>query len=208
MGREVGSAMPRRPSAKRYALALYQLALERGSVESWHADLQTVDEAMQEREFAAFLEMPKIRLDQKMSVIREGLPGIDPMVQNLMGVLITRDMASALPSVREEYGKLVDEQEGRERAVVRSAVPLGGGAGRATGRLSWGAGGQGGGCDRRRWTRRLLGGLVARVGDRLIDGSVRTRLQDNEEVARRIGLLGAAPNLSLEVEIWQFEDRT
>jgi F-type H+-transporting ATPase subunit delta len=169
--------MPRRPSAKRYALALYQLALERGSVESWHADLQVVDEAMQEREFAAFLEMPKILLSQKMSVIREGLPGIDPMVQNLMGVLISRDMASALPSVREEYGKLVDEQEGRERAVVRSAVPLEAGQiDRLAGYL-----GELVGKEVEVTTAvdpALLGGLVARVGDRLIDGSVRTRLQD------------------------------
>lgn len=169
--------MPRRPSAKRYALALYQLAFERGSVESWHADLQAVDEAMQEREFAAFLDMPKIRPDQKMSVIREGLPGVDPMVHNLMGVLISRDMASALPSVREEYGRLVDDQEGRERAVVRSAVPLEAAhVERLAGYLGELVGKE---VDvTTAVDPAILGGLVARVGDRLIDGSVRTRLQD------------------------------
>ncbi len=169
--------MPRRPSSKRYALALYQLALERGSVESWQADLQAVDEAMQEREFAAFLDMPKIRLEQKMSVIREGLPGVDTMIHNLMGVLISRDMAGALPSVREEYGRLVDRQEGRERALVTSATPLEAGqVDRLAAYL-----GELVGKDVEVATAidpSILGGLVARVGDRLIDGSVRTRLQD------------------------------
>jgi F-type H+-transporting ATPase subunit delta len=168
--------MPRRPSAKRYALALFQLAQERGQVERWQADLQAMDEALQEREFTAFLGMPKIRLSQKMSVIREGLPEQDPLVHNLLGLLISRHMVDAFSSVREEYGNLMDQQHGRERAHVISAVPL-----RA--------------AHRRRLVQYLeglvgkeielttavdptiLAGLVARVGDRLIDGSARTRLQ-------------------------------
>ena len=169
--------MPRRPSAKRYALALYQLAQERGEVEAWQADLQAADEALQEREFVAFLGMPKIRLSQKMSVIREGMPGLDPLVHNLLGLLVSRRMVDALPAVREGYSKLLDQQHGREQAHVTSAVPLDAGHRE---RLA-------------RYLAELIGkeielttvvdpsivaGLVARVGDRLIDGSARTRLQD------------------------------
>ena len=116
--------MPRKPSAKRYASALYQLAQEKGEVERWQTDLQALEEALQEREFAAFLDMPKIRLSQKMSVIREGLPDIDPLVHNLLGILVSRGMVDALPSVREEYGRMVDQEHGRARAHVISAVPL------------------------------------------------------------------------------------
>ena len=169
--------MPRRPSAKRYALALYQLAQDRDQVETWQTDLQALDEALQEREFAAFLGMPKIRLSQKMSVIRDGLPGLDPLVYNFLGLLVSRRMVDVLPSVREEYGKLLDQLHGREQAYVTSAVPLE--------------------ADHRERLARYLGeligkeieltatvdtsivaGLVVRVGDRLIDGSARTRLQD------------------------------
>ena len=169
--------MPGKPSAKRYALALYQLAQEKGEVERWQTDLQALDEALQEREYAAFLGMPKIRLSQKMSVIREALPSIDPLVHNLLGILVSRGMVDALPSVREEYSKMVDQQHGREQAHVISAVPL-----------------EAGHRDRlARYLGELVGkeidltatvdasivaGLVARVGDRLIDGSARTRLQD------------------------------
>ena len=71
----------------------------------------------------------------------------------------------------------MDEQEGRERAVVRSAVPLEAAhVERLAGYL-----GELVGKDVDVTTAvdpAILGGLVARVGDRLIDGSVRTRLQD------------------------------
>ena len=169
--------MPRRPSAKRYALALFQLALENGEVERWQEDLQGLDEALQEREFAAFLGMPKITLSQKMSVIREAFPDLEAMVSNLMGILVIREMVDAVPSVREEYGKLVDRQHGRERAHVISAVPLEAGQ---RDRLAGYLGGLVGkeieltaAVD-----ESILAGLVARVGDRLIDGSARTKLQD------------------------------
>ena len=82
-----------------------------------------------------------------------------------------------VPSVREEYGNLVDRQHGRERAHVISAVPLEAGQ---RDRLAGYLGGLVGkeieltaAVD-----ESILAGLVARVGDRLIDGSVRTKLQD------------------------------
>ena len=169
--------MPRKPSAKRYASALYQLAQEKGEVDRWQTDLQAMDEALQDREFAAFLDMPKIRLSQKMSVIREGLPGIDPLVHNLLGILVSRGTVDILSSVREEYNGLVDQEHGRARAHVISAVPLEAGhrdrLAKYLGELV--------GKEIELTTAvdaSIVGGLVARVGDRLIDGSIRTKLQD------------------------------
>ena len=169
--------MPRKPSAKRYALALYQLAQEMGQVDRWQADLQTIDEALQEREFIVFLQMPKVNLSQKIDVIREVLPALDPLVYNLLALLVSRGMADTLTHVREEYGKLLDNTYGRERAYVVSAVPLEA-------------------VHQQRLTKflselidkeieltatvdpNIIAGFVARVGDRLIDGSTRTKLQD------------------------------
>jgi F-type H+-transporting ATPase subunit delta len=169
--------MPRKPSAKRYASALYQLAQEKGEVERWQTDLQTMDEALQDGEFVAFLGMPKIRLSQKMSVIREGLPDIDPLVHNLLGILVSRGMVGILSSVREQYNGLVDQEHGRQRAHVISAVPLEAGhrdrLAKYLGELV--------GKEIELTTAvdaSIVGGLVARVGDRLIDGSIRTKLQD------------------------------
>ena len=169
--------MPRKPSAKRYALALFQLALEKGEIERWSTDLQVIDEALQEREFLAFLGMPKVRLAQKMQVIQEALPDLNALAHNLLGLLISRRVVDTLPSIREEYGNLLDRHHGLQRASVVSAVPL-----------------EQGQRDRlAQYLRDLTGkeielttsvdpsivaGLIARVGDRLMDGSARTRLQD------------------------------
>lgn len=169
--------MPRRPSSKRYALAIFQIALEMDEIERWQTDLQVLDEALQEREFASFLGMPKVRLDQKMSVIREAFPDLNPMAQNLLGLLAARGVVDTLPSIRESYGSLLDEHRGLERASVVSAVPL---EDAQRERLAG-------------YLREVMGkeieltesvdpeivaGLVARVGDRLIDGSARTRLRN------------------------------
>jgi F-type H+-transporting ATPase subunit delta len=168
--------MPGKPSVKRYALALYQLAQEKSVVEEWQADLQTLDEALQEKEFVAFLGMPKIRLAQKMNVVREVLPSIDPMIHNFLGVLVSRNMVDTVSSVMEEYGKMLDQSQGRERAHVVSAVTLeavhmerlASYLGELVGKeieLTASV------------DPSIVAGFVARVGDRLIDGSTRTRLQ-------------------------------
>lgn len=169
--------MPRRPSSKRYALAIFQMAQESDEIERWQADLQALDEALQEREFASFLGMPKIMLSQKMSVIREALPDLSPLAHNLMGLLVVRGAVDTLPSIRESYGNLLDQHRGLERASVVSAVPL---EDEQRERLAG-------------YLRELMGkeieltasvdpgivaGMVARVGDRLIDGSARTKLRN------------------------------
>ena len=169
--------MPRRPSSKRYALAIFQLAVESGEIERWQGDLQALDEALQEREFASFLGMPKIRLDQKMSVIREAFPDLNPLAHRLLGLLIARGVVDTLPSIREQYGNLLDQQRGLERASVVSAVPL---ADEQRERLAQSL--------RELMDKEIeltasvdpdiVAGLVVRVGDRLIDGSARTKLQN------------------------------
>ncbi|MBI2856433.1 MAG: ATP synthase F1 subunit delta [Chloroflexi bacterium] len=168
--------MPRRPSAKRFAQAIFQLALERDEIEQWRSDLKAIDEALQEREFAFFLSMPKVRLAQKMGVIQEAFPSVNPLARNLLGLLTSRGRVDMVPFIQEEYGVLLDRHRGMERAQVVSAVALEE-------------------VQRERLVQHLqelvgkeivlsaavdpaiIGGLVARVGDRVIDGSTRTRLQ-------------------------------
>ncbi len=169
--------MPRRPSSKRYALAIFQLAQEMGELERWQTDLQVLDEALQEREFAGFLGMPKVRLDQKMSVIQEALPDLNPLAHNLLGLLVARGVIDTLPSIREEYGNLIDQHRGLERASVASAVPLDDQQRERLGQYLQELTGK----EIQLTTNvdeSIVAGLVVRVGDRLMDGSARTKLRN------------------------------
>ena len=168
--------MAKRASAKRYAQATFDIALQRGQLDQWASDLGLVVEALHNAEFSAFLEHAKVPLAQKVQTIGEAFQGVDPMVLNLLSLLVSRGLAELFPEVEEGYRELLDQHKGREKVDVSSAVPL---------------------EDSEReqiiqfLTRlinkevvldsqvdpSILGGLVIKVGDRLIDGSTRTRLE-------------------------------
>ena len=168
--------MAKRASAKRYAQATFDIALQRGQLDQWASDLGLVVEALHNAEFSAFLEHAKVPLAQKVQTIGEAFQGVDPMVLNLLSLLVSRGLAELVPEVEEGYRELLDQHKGREKVDVSSAVPL---------------------EDSEReqiiqfLTRlinkevvldsqvdpSILGGLVIKVGDRLIDGSTRTRLE-------------------------------
>ena len=179
--------MPRRASAKRYAQAVFDLALERGQLEQWAEDLGLISQALQDQELRAFLEHAKIPLPRKVQTIEDGFQGLDPLVQNLLSLLVSRGLVELVPEVEQVYQQLLNEFRGREQVEVYSAVPLED-------------------PERERIARFLaelinkeivldsqvdpsiLGGLVIKVGDKLIDGSTRTRL---EELGSRLQRDGA-----------------
>ena len=99
-----------------------------------------------------------------------------PMAVNLLLVLASRGIASVLPSVAEEYQQIVDSHRGVERAEVITAVQLDQKQLDEISSLLRGIAGKDvtitDGVE-----PEILGGLIARIGDRVIDGSTRTRLQ-------------------------------
>jgi len=167
--------MPRRPTAKRYALAAFQIARESGQLESWARDIETAQQAIQDPSLRAYLELPKISIEHKIETLRTALGGVNPLALNLMALLTSRGSLGLLPRIVDEYQRLMDTHLNRERAEVVTAIPL---EREQSDRLA-------------QQLRQLLGkeviltslvnpevlgGVVARVGDRIIDGSTRGRL--------------------------------
>jgi F-type H+-transporting ATPase subunit delta len=163
-------------AAKRYAQAAFAVALERGALDRWLADLTTAGQAVGAPRVMAYLMNPKVTRANKRRALEGALRGVlDPMVLNFLFLLIERDRVAALPAIREQFEALVLEHLGVVRARIVTAVPLDA-------------------ADRQRVARRLegltgkrveleavvdpeiMGGLVARIGDKVIDGSTRTRL--------------------------------
>lgn len=169
--------MPRAASARRYAQAVFELALEKGELEKWLDDLTLLADSVSNQEFVDFLTQPRVTADEKIRVVRESLgDSVGPLALNLMCLLATRNIAHILGGITDQFQELLDSHRGIERAEVVSAVELSDDEQRrVTEMLSTMTG-----SDVRLTTRvdaQILGGMVVRIGDRVMDGSARSRLQ-------------------------------
>ena len=167
-------------SARRYAQAAFAIAQERGQVDLWGLELWAVEDALQNEEFRALLEQAAIPMSRKVRMIADVLKGVNPLVQNLVCLLVSRRRLSLISGIRQEYMRLVDAYHGRERVQVMSAVPLDTDEQERVTRLLREMVGREVVLESR-VDPETLGGLVIRVGDKLIDGSVRGRLEDLKE---------------------------
>jgi F-type H+-transporting ATPase subunit delta len=181
--------MARRPSAKRYAQAVFALALEKDELDRWGEDLRLIRRALEFTEFRAILEHARVSLAEKARVIGEVLKEVNPLARNLLCILAARGVVELAPEIEEHYQRLLDAHRGRERATVLSAVPL---EPKERERLSSLL------TDMvrkevildARVEPSILGGLVVKVGDKLIDGSTRSKL---EELRKRLTSDSARP---------------
>ena len=173
------------PSATRYAQAAFQLADEADRLDEWLADLKTVAESLQHKELAAVLDSPRVPLDKKLAVIDEVLGGeVDRLTRNLVALLASRNAASTVPEVADRFGEMVDARRGIVRGEVTSAVPLSDKQLAGIKETLKGIAG----ADVRLSTRvdpAIVAGFVARVGDRVIDGSARTKLKEMRRALAR-----------------------
>ena len=174
--------MARRASAKRYAQAVFALASEGGKLDQWAEGMQAINQGLESQEFRAFLEHAKVPIARKVQAIRDGFSELDPVLQNLLCVLVSRGLVSLVPEVAAAYQDLLDQAMGREQVQVFSAVPLEDAETERIARFLSGLVNKEVVLDSR-VDQSILGGLVIKVGDKLIDGSTRTRL---EELGKRL----------------------
>lgn len=176
--------MARKPTARRYAQAAFALALEGGAVDQWTRDFGRLVEAVDHADFAAFLESPQVPEAVKHHGVQTVLRGTSELARNLLSVLVMHRQVRLTREVREQFQRLVDDHQGIARAEVVTAVPLEGGQ-RARVAEELGRIIRKRVVSTERVDPAILGGLVARVGDRLIDGSSRTRLESMREALAR-----------------------
>jgi F-type H+-transporting ATPase subunit delta len=162
--------------ARRYARAAFELALEnKQPLESWLADLETMASVVQDPTVSQVLSSPKLSFDQKRALVDQAVTGLEPMQRNFLYLLIDRKRIELIGAVRREFRALMLEHQGIAEATVTTAVPIsdaeaariGDYLGRLVGKRV---------VVHRQVDPSIIGGLVARVGDRLINGSVAARL--------------------------------
>lgn len=173
--------MPLLRGARRYADAIFGLAKEQGRLDEWAGDLTRLASAAEEPSFLTLMDTSKILLQQRLAIAEQVVPGLHLQAVNLLALLATRGRVRLLSRIEQEYQRLVNSERGIEEAEMVTAAQLEPSEVEdLRGRLEQARG-------RRlhlayRQDPTLLGGLVMRFGDQLVDGSLRTRLEQMRRV--------------------------
>jgi F-type H+-transporting ATPase subunit delta len=171
--------MPLTTSAtRRYAEAAFDLAKAADDLDGWAEDLRRAAVLGSDERTADALDNPTIaaaeREDAAATALRDRIR--EPVLR-LALLLVRHGRAALLPNVSREFERLLDRERGIVTAIVTSAAPLSDADAKAvservadlrdasTVRLE------------RRVDESLIGGLTVQIGDRLIDASVRGRLE-------------------------------
>ncbi len=167
--------MAKRTYARRYSQAVFSIAREKNELDRWQSDLRKIATVGDDAQFIALLENPKVRFEDKAKLLSKALGDVNPLALNLVYLLVTKGRLGMVADIADEYQRLLDSYRGIERAEVTTAIPLDD-------------------KDRRKLEERLgavvgkkvvvkpkvdpsvLGGVVARVGGKLLDGSTRSKL--------------------------------
>jgi F-type H+-transporting ATPase subunit delta len=167
--------MARAVSARRHAQAVFQIALERNELEKWQADLETMVSRLRDPQLFALLENPKLHFSEKAKFLQDVLTEISPLAMNLAYFLVAKNRLSIFDDLIIEYKRLVDAYYGIEHAEVITAIPI---EERDEERLKVGL------VNvihkeimlTTQVDPQIMGGVVVKVGDELIDASIRTKL--------------------------------
>jgi len=173
---------------RRYSQAVFNIALQAKELNRWQSDLRKIASLVKDTALFALLQDPELDFDSKARVLSERLGDINPQALKLVSLLVTKGRLDMIGDIADEYQRLLDNYrgiEGAEVAEVTTAIPLDD-------------------EDRLRLAQRLttivgkpvvlkpkvdsslIGGIIIRIGDKLIDGSIRSKLEAlRNELVRR-----------------------
>lgn len=164
--------------ARRWARAIFELGKEGNAVARLTADIVTFAEVYSgNAELSSVLTNPLVPEASREGVIVEiaGKIGLSDTAKSALRLLAKKRRLAALPLIARQLARLSDEDQGILRAEVSTAAPVGEDylaklrveLEKATGKKV---------TVSHKVDKSLIGGVVTRIGDRVIDGSVKTRL--------------------------------
>jgi F-type H+-transporting ATPase subunit delta len=171
--------------AQVYARSLFEVAKEQDKLDEIRDELGTFEEAVgQDRSLSTFFFSPYFSTEEKKDGLHKAVEGADETFVNFLELLIEKHRMPAIHRIRREYDGLWREENKLLEVQVTSAVELdeevvsslGERIGEATGRK----------VDLTANVEPdILGGIVLRVGNSVLDASIRNRLEQlRKQVAR------------------------
>ncbi|MGD0854983.1 MAG: ATP synthase F1 subunit delta [Dehalococcoidia bacterium] len=162
-------------SARRYAQAIFQIAQAKNNLDEWKKELLKLAHITKDKEVMDLIDHPKVLFNLKAELIKQRLDTSNELVLNLCYLLILKGRLKNADQISDQYDNLLDAQRGIKHAVVTTAVAVDETEKqKITSQLEKITG--------KKVTVKLqvnpniIGGMVARIEDTLIDGSIRNRL--------------------------------
>ncbi len=163
-------------ASKRYAQAAFQLGRDLGKLEAWSQGMQALGALSEDAGFKLLMESPRVPFADKAGMLQQHLPGVEPGVLNLAQLVVGRNRVDAIGGMVTEFQRLYDQARGVQHARVITAVPLSADAKVAlTRQLEQYTSAQV--VVNEELDPAIIGGLVVRIGDKLIDGSIKGQLE-------------------------------
>ncbi len=164
--------------SKTYSEAIFNIALEEGRLSDIQNEFEFVASILNEYpDFYEILKTPKINATEKKAVLQDAFGDkISQTLLNFLKIIIDKKRGTEILEIKADFDDRIDRQMGIAKATVESVVALSdeqlniltSNLNRITGkeiRIST------------KINPELLGGMVVKVGDKVIDGSVKFKLE-------------------------------
>jgi len=166
--------------SKTYGDALFAVALESNRMDEFFEAVKVVADILRTNEdFGKLMNHPKIMKEDKVKIVEETFGGNVPKeIVGIMTLLVTKGHAAEMISVFDYFINLVKEEKKIGKAHVITAIPLGDKQKEKVEQKL---------LDTTKYEtfemnyvvdESLIGGMVIRIGDRVIDSSIKTKLYD------------------------------
>ncbi len=163
--------------AQVYARALFQAALDKGRLDELREQLgQFADALDKNRELAVFFFSPYFSTAEKQQSLAALLDGADEVFLNFLSLLIENHRMPVIFRIRQDYERMWEEENKTLPVEITSAIALDQATTESLGRTIGERAG-------RRVTLAarvdpdILGGIIIRVGNSILDASIRNRLE-------------------------------
>lgn len=162
--------------ARRYAEGVLQLASEDNAIDVWRVELAKLDDLLSDQVLVAAFQNPAVGPHRRMQLAKLLSPELRPQTENFLRLLVEHQRTREMPAIREAFDRMADELVGIVHASFTTAIPLDKDDQQRYWRLL-----------EQRLGRKvemtfgtdpgLIGGATIRIGDRVVDGSIRTQLE-------------------------------
>jgi F-type H+-transporting ATPase subunit delta len=161
--------------ARPYAEALFSTASAQSAADAWLPQLQALEQAVSQPQVASLTGDPRLSNEQKFDLICAVTGAMPAPLAAFLKLVIDNDRLSALPEIASQFRRLKNDADGTDDCLIESAFAL------SDVQLADLIKRLGSKFPRRlkpqvRLEPQLIGGVRVTVGDRVLDGSVRARL--------------------------------